>query len=1141
MRFQKSRDKRRPLSGKHKSSSRKYGNDGYSEYESRGPTPYSEYDRSVITDGRQTAFSEYTDGNQTPYTEYTRNESGKHTPYSEYATEYTYGTYDDRNPGTLGIERNQYCTQLNGVFGAEESTFDEDSGYSSYSQSYSESDYDQICDTNVNTNCMNTLFNRNTDSNVPGTIHCGGKLGRSEDARVKMTLPLPLQYMDHFVPSKNDLNTVLDTFTKKCDNGHEGQVLPQVYKSLFEAASDGSSFSEEDEVDRRDLKESLRFKSRKSPRANRGPQHAALAAPKVGLDSPPSQIVIKDDATAVSSADSLGFTGDYRSPDFARQHRGPSKRIVETEDFNNTNSQRLSPRHVYAVRDPFREHSTQMHSPKSPHGLDRIMSKQVGSPKNRCFNEAVSSPTRRKLGEDVDGKERIISPRNRYTTEMVDFDRSTTNGIVSPRDAYSKNFFGKKEKATAVQDKCELQKFADHSLEYDGGNRSPHAQWGQSTSLKRSSKATTSQDLQWQKGEKEHLRLVEESSSFENRPPQPIIHTKTKTQTEAQAKTGNSMEGSIPYAVSFGMTPTTFSDLTSEFGDFGTTRVKPQVPPNSMWEAKKHNCPRAETNTTTEKKLISSRPATPIQNWTDGGDDLRADISRDGSHRDDGALKPAESKTETSTQPDKNHSKSTGMKRSSLAPKKAETLDTIEDALMGPGPRKVRSPTNKSTSRETNISGFTGDELMGSEPTKSPSNTQEKFLDGDELMRSPKVEDQEDVEITGVERVASTEQRLQCLTNPSEQYGDELMGRLSPNLEEATEEEMDNDGLQSAKECKDAESLVSFDGPYRTDGAGNMPNTPVPEEEPVELPPSMYPEEASDYCDDRTGAENDEASEDKQKGPLNSISDLESQISNLESQISKLELCSDVSGLYLKKRRGRLSKTCLSQKQIDGTQKQIDATLVTAPTALTTETPFTFDTPMLSSPTSNMMEPIGIESKTKRFVAASVTLPIHRFEKDTTESLAIPSFYIVLVQGTKKCLTDLLIIIIAWARHFSYGHGSRSREGGMKVGMFLPTLDDKDAMQEYAVQGRPLAFYRLPSLSSDEPGIFFETFVPENPRTVDQNGRLSIHDICVTSRKPSFWPTALRNNDEIPTAVWETEQSWSDKYDRYEEFGIWNQ
>jgi hypothetical protein len=71
--------------------------------------------------------------------------------------------------------------------------------------------------------------------------------------------------------------------------------------------------------------------------------------------------------------------------------------------------------------------------------------------------------------------------------------------------------------------------------------------------------------------------------------------------------------------------------------------------------------------------------------------------------------------------------------------------------------------------------------------------------------------------------------------------------------------------------------------------------------------------------------------------------------------------------------------------------------------------------------------------------------------------------------------------------------------------------------------------------------MFVESFVPNVETTTDSKGRLSVYDVCLPSRKRSFWPNILQKKVEIPTTTWETEQTWSDKYDQYEEFGFWNQ
>jgi hypothetical protein len=1064
MRVEQTRDKRRHSGGRQESASRKYDYDGYSNYESRGqtsaPSEYdrsaipggrpSEYDRSSIPEGRQTAFSEYTDGGRTPYTEYSENESGKQTPFSEYPTEYTYGTYDDRNPGTLGIGGNQYCTQLNGVFGVDESSSYEDSRYSSYSRSYSESDYEQLCDANVNTNCMNTLFNRTTDPNVPGTIRCD-KSGPSEDGQAKMTLPLPLQFMDQFVSSKN--------------------TLPhQMYKSLFQSPTNASGSSSEEEEDRQDYNDDFRFHPRKNPRTSRGPQTAFDNHKEQRLASPPSQIVISDEASAVSSAGSLGFPGERETSNVTRRQMGDYMKI-------NTNFKKNS----------FHGASKQpVQSPKSPHGLDRMMGTQVASPKNRFAKDDVASPRNRYSKEEVGSpknrfaKDEVTSPKNRYAKEEVASpkDRFAKDEVASPRNRYSKEEVAS-PKDRFAKDEVTSPNSKGFFGQTDEEKRSPrHSQ----VNSQRNNKLGAGKNSQWLKGEREHLDLVkEESRSFDERVA-PIEAVKTN----AHASAWKNSASSIPYAVSFGAAPTAYSDLTSEFGDFGN-RGKNQAPSHPSASTSKQHDPHTENNDTAGDELMQSPRLSPPKTTehVDEGDELMGPQN---------ATPPKSATILDRSQPDEGE-----LMKWSSKPKKAETLKTIEAALMGP--RKINSSLSEIRNREGKDSMITGDELMESQQAKSPSVSPSDVPEGDELMLLPSTPKKlKEVDIVGDELMGSSEGKPQVPSDSTHPYGDELMGRLSPKSKETPGKAPKDTGRWHALKDEPVESLLS-----------------------------LYPDTFSEYCKNLTEGDKHKLPSTKLHSTPNPISDLESQISNLESQISKLEQESEISKLQQQDTMSKFHKPLKSHKYTD-------IPLVTAPTAMTMETPFTVDTPLVSSPTFTAMEAFDPESKSKRFVATSVALPIHSNGKG-----AVVSFHIIFVQGTKKCLTDLLIIIIAWVRHFSNGRYARRKNGGMAVGLFLPSLDDSDVIKEHAVQGRPLAFYRLPSLSSDEPGMFVESFVPNVETTTDSKGRLSVYDVCLPSGKRSFWPKFFQKKVEIPTTIWETEQTWSDKYDQYEEFGFWNQ
>lgn len=1114
MPFEISRDKRRSLDGRNQSSSRKYDYDGYSEYESRGPTPFSEYDRSAVTDGRHTAFSEYTDGDRTPYTGISENESGKQTPYSEYATEYTYGTYDDRNPGTLGIERNQYCTQLNGVFGVNDSMSDEDSHSSSYSQSYSESDYDQLCDANVNTNCMNTLFNRNTDANVPGTINCG-KSGPSEDVPLKMTLPLPLQYMDHFVPSKNDLNTVLETFTKKCDNDHEKQVFPQIYKSLFEAASDASGSSEEDREDRQETQERVRSRGLKSPRASRGPQAAFNDNREDRLDSPPSHIIISDEASAVSSADSFGFAAEREKSDFTRKKKARPNMI--DADFKKSGLQYSSPRHRHAAQGPLPAQSKQVQSPKSPHGLDRIMGNQVGSPRNRNTSEVVSSPRNRFSNQHIvpNGTPGVLKQgafaRNRGSIKDAGSPRksSAENEISSARErhaGHSKSFFGRKENST--KGKQSKDSYVDQlsSPNVDEKRQSPRKQGRQAAPSSYSPLKSNLGGSNWVKGQKAQLDdMKEESPSFDERRP-----SSDAVKTTSQASSWKNSASSIPPTISYGAACTAYSDLTSEFGDFGN-RGKTQTPLQaSSPTARKHHNRHAESHDATRDELMHSKQQTPP-------------MMKEACNKREYC-----NQTQDSDNDDKLHTGEVEASNWCSKPKKAETLETIEDALMVP--RKSKASAYKIKDQELHESGITGDGMVESGPARLPlpSAGLDHALKGDELIRSPATPPTaNELDIEGDELMGRSDPKQQ---NPNDSLepgdGDALMGGFSP-----TSMNQRQDAEISRKECEDDESVLS---PTSIEEAGEADMTDDQVAEPLRSELSMYPQTLSDYCNDITDGKKDNFPQPQHRTALNPISDLESQISNLESQISKLEQESEVPKLQHSETIGRHPNTL-------GFQKQTDATLVTAPTAITMETPFTFDTPLVSSPTFTAMDTFDPESHSKRFVATSVALPIHIKRKDSGETITVFSFYIILVQETKKCLTELLIIIVAWARHFTPGHNRRRGKGGMEIGLFLPTLDDSNVIQEHAIQGRPLVFYRLPSLCSDEPGMFLEAFAPNIEATTDSKGRLSVYNVFLPSKKSSIWPRIFQQSVEISTSIWETEPTYSDKCDQYEEFGFWNE
>ena len=133
------------------------------------------------------------------------------------------------------------------------------------SNSDSESDFDDFdWDGNIDADCMNTLFSKNVAAKM-GLVRCN-KSGPSE-VQLKMTLPLPLQYMDHLeFPTQSGLNSAIESM--KCkgqkdfrkhfdydgildDQVYENEVqfpgaVPEFYKSLFESPSEASSDNEDE-------------------------------------------------------------------------------------------------------------------------------------------------------------------------------------------------------------------------------------------------------------------------------------------------------------------------------------------------------------------------------------------------------------------------------------------------------------------------------------------------------------------------------------------------------------------------------------------------------------------------------------------------------------------------------------------------------------------------------------------------------------------------------------------------------------------------------------------------------------------------------------------------------------------------------
>ena len=316
----------------------KQGYGYYDDYESGTRTPYSEYERS----GAETPYSEseYTGESESTYTsDYdSRAERRNRSPYTEYtreARDKSFTRFMAQNPN---LPKNQLCTNLQAVF-------EEESSYSESSSSDESSTFADIgCDPNIQANCMNTLFNAQT--NVPAIINCE-ESGPSGQVHLKVNLPLPIQYMDHARSPKKGYNAAY---------GHK-----QAYQSLFsEQSEETESRTEEDYVDDYDR--------RRAYRGERNLQYNERV-PAPNDTRLPNRIEIRQQASdSVSGLE--GEDGIYQQSIYSQRQKVDLKR------------DRFEPTHLNLRKPPINDLSMdQVSSPKSRHGLDRIVNKDSPSPR----------------------------------------------------------------------------------------------------------------------------------------------------------------------------------------------------------------------------------------------------------------------------------------------------------------------------------------------------------------------------------------------------------------------------------------------------------------------------------------------------------------------------------------------------------------------------------------------------------------------------------------------------------------------------------------------------------------------------------------------------------------------------------------
>ncbi|KAL3932253.1 MAG: hypothetical protein SGBAC_010935, partial [Bacillariaceae sp.] len=1001
--------------------------------------------------------ADYTEQDQSSYSE---SDNGKRSPYSEYITEYTDETDDDKMSATLGISRNQYCSTLNALVEGSESSSSE----SSYSQSTFASDFDRMCNANVNTSCMSTLFNRNID--VPGTIHCEGEHAQAQQ---KGSLPLPLHYMDYLVPSKQDLNSALDNFTQKFDTGDEERPgFPQVYKSLFEGnlsqtASSGDENRIVDNAPRRKGTERNRSKELGFTKAKQE------VFPKVEKDNkdpdilaPPSHIVIKDDFTAVSSAESFGFAPETQKASSGMKHsqdrregdksrpsprhaapRRPSPRhtVPHRPSPSHSIPERPSPRHT--VEKKHEHSSTKADVPATTrHGLNRLMQKQAPSTSKR---------------RDIEKEERLVFDEQAGVKSPLSGGRVSANG--------KSNVFSFRHMDETRQDT----------------NASEHLK-----SNKRREGAASHQQLD----RRDPGGLVEEESpSFDERlvpikasvanakasriENQIMINSKVHPLQSSSNKTPimnderNGMAGEmdadamlwgnpanyIPRDLCLKPTQTAISELTGEVDDFGETKIQ-----STQLEARLTN---PQGNGAVNVQVLSLKPTqTAVSELTcEAGDfeetrgysvpldtilasprgteippttattvdGFKMQSREERTKATKSPLAVSEMRVQSSSRRNKDMTNGIGVWKSNNSTpietpksgpsikdhaiirrttptKKAETLEKFENALTG---------SRKSFTAEYSMSKRQGLKKTQLFTFDEPRFDARLAMEGPEITGIGNDDQKLESSITRVEGEETKTPSNDIMSKPRQQkLDDAVLARQAEPFDASTPT------LESTEEKRMLEK--DFEVPSERDKDKRNVRTDTIEGAGMNAAQSLYPESFSDYCkeftdtrsaEDRDYTRDDNATQNFEEDDPTSLSALDNEISLLESQITGLKQQDHISDIH--------------NDQMTAANHHLEPKII----------------------------------------------------NDATE-IDGPFFFVFIVE-TRKFFSDILFIIVAWLRHLSSIGKVHQQQGGGRVRLMGPPIAEDDVLFEQQLQSRPLVLSRLPSPASEEPGIVVESFIPE--------------------------------------------------------------
>ncbi|CAJ1946983.1 unnamed protein product [Cylindrotheca closterium] len=150
-------------------------------------------------------------------------------------------------------------------------------------------------------------------------------------------------------------------------------------------------------------------------------------------------------------------------------------------------------------------------------------------------------------------------------------------------------------------------------------------------------------------------------------------------------------------------------------------------------------------------------------------------------------------------------------------------------------------------------------------------------------------------------------------------------------------------------------------------------------------------------------------------------------------------------------------------------------------------------------------------------VATAIALP---FERSSSHGVEIDaSFFFIFVIGTRKYISDVLFIIVAWLRHLSSLGFAPREQARFRVGLMVPPITEDDVLREHQLQSKSTVTSRLLSPASEEPGIVVESFVPEMWAENESAGGKRGAFLPPLTSTNSIWNRIFRKQEVVTAAT----------------------